>query len=552
MRLVGLLVVTLSAGVAAAAPVISGAGDAGEAGDGGARSAPTDAGHRRRRPRKWWRRRTSSSAKPEAAAPVSAPVVLHGRTAFIVPGPLDGVSAQVRARAATVIISRALEDSEHQVTLVPRPASPNVELVVDGAVVLDLAPADAQLRGLAPSIYYETVRAELATFLDKEGRRSQLQQTVLSISLIVFAGLLLLLAIRFIRSRTRDARSWTEKLAQGPGLRIRDLEVLSPQTVEGIFYVLVGVGSLLVQVALLYGYLVYAFSRFAFSRGWVDPLGHIVFGPLLGMGRRIGGGIPTLILLIVGFYVVRGALRLVSVYFSHVARGELASPFGAPDTAVPARTIASAAVVIIAFLTLGPLAGESGMSAFSLVAYLTIGAVALGLVPVLASAGVGMVVLFGRRIRPGEWVRIGALVGEVAEVSFVDITLVPPGSGRIRLPHLTLLFTAVQHLAGAPATHVRVPLDPRVAAATAMALLHEAAKRIGDAEVRLDELTGDAALYRVTLRDAHPDAEGPLWLAVTEALQGAGHASSLTAGLAKEAAEELKAKAKAKPKAKVD
>ncbi len=479
--------------------------------------------------------RSKATPSPSPLADPSAPVVVHERTAFVVPGPLEGASAQMRARAASVILGRALEDSEFQVTLAPRVGTDNMQLQVNGAVVLDLAPSDAKLRDLPPPVYYETARAELATFLEREGRRAQLQQSVLAFSLIIFAGLILLLTIRFIRSRAADARDWTEKLARGQGLRIRELEVLSAQAVEGVLYILVGVGSLLLQAALVYGYLVYTLSRFAFSRGWVAPVNHVLFSPLAALARRIGGAIPSLVLLIVGFYVVRGALRLVGVYFSHVARGELRSPFGAPDVAVPARTIASAAVVVVAFLTLGPLTGDRGTSSLSLLAYLTLGAVALGMVPMMASAAVGLIVLFGRRIRPGEWVRVGTLVGEVAEISFVDITLVPPGSGRVRLPHLTLLFSAVEHLAEAPAIAICVPADPRVAPATVIALLVEAAKP-NAAEVRLHSVSGDVASYRVSIKDAHPDALGPLWANALAALQGAGIGLSLTAALAQQVA----------------
>ena len=55
---------------------------------------------------------------------------------------------------------------------------------------------------------------------------------------------------------------------------------------------------------------------------------------------------------------------------------------------------------------------------------------------------------------------VGPHVGEVTDVGFFDVTIVPQAAGRIRIPHLVTLWTAVQHLP-APAAPLEPPAAPK-------------------------------------------------------------------------------------------
>ncbi len=82
---------------------------------------------------------------------------------------------------------------------------------------------------------------------------------------------------------------------------------------------------------------------------------------------------------------------------------------------------------------------------FTRVGLLLLGGVSLALVPLVATAMVGVVAIFGRRYRAGEWITIGALVGEVTHVGYLGVTLVPPEAGRLWVPHLSMLWKPVRH-----------------------------------------------------------------------------------------------------------
>jgi hypothetical protein len=140
----------------------------------------------------------------------------------------------------------------------------------------------------------------------------------------------------------------------------------------------------------------------------------------------------------------------------------------------------------------------------------------------------GMVAILGRRYRAGEWVTIGSLVGEVTHVGYLGLTLVPPEAGRLWVPHLTMLWKPVRHLAAAPLTEIELPVDPHSdplkvleTLASLGAVLGPQGKRTDvRLDVRLARLTPQAAIYAIRLPTQH-DASAALQAAWT-ALATAG------------------------------
>lgn len=111
-----------------------------------------------------------------------------------------------------------------------------------------------------------------------------------------------------------------------------------------------------------------------------------------------------------------------------------------------ARPLVRAVLILAGVLAIGPLLGVGSDSLVGRLGEWALAALAIGLVPLLAAASLGSLALLGRRYKLGEWVAIGPHVGEVTDVGFFEVTLVPQSAGRVRVPHLVTLWTAVQHL----------------------------------------------------------------------------------------------------------
>jgi hypothetical protein len=117
---------------------------------------------------------------------------------------------------------------------------------------------------------------------------------------------------------------------------------------------------------------------------------------------------------------------------------------------------------------------------------------------------------------------VGALVGEVTEVGYLGLTLVPPDAGRLWVPHLVTLWTPVRHLPNPPPTELEIPIDPHADPQKVLGIL-AALETLGPAnkkvEVRLLRLTPQAAVYGIRL-PPHVDTSAVLltaWVALTAA-----------------------------------
>src|SRR5262249_22397053 len=122
----------------------------------------------------------------------------------------------------------------------------------------------------------------------------------------------------------------------------------------------------------------------------------------------------------------------------------------------------------------------------------------------------------------GEWVTIGKHTGEVTEVGFLDVCVVPRGAGRVRIPHLMSLLVPVTHLAGPPRIEYDVPVHPSAAPDAVVRALEAAAAPLADSvEVYLVDVSSGAARYRVSLREPKTDARAQLVSAILVGLREA-------------------------------
>ena len=458
------------------------------------------------------------------ASPTSATVsVTVGRESVFDVGAPNGVAtAAERAKAAQSILNQVVQDptAPALVAIDTLPAGPddpgaNLAVRVDGREVFRIGPADVARSGLAADVYSQSLRASLQAALQRERRHVQQQRLLESISLVVFLGLLLFLSLRGVRQAMLRARASVEaQLTKMHGIRLRDFELLSPEALEGVSYVLVGMGRVLLQLGLIYLYLIFVLTRFVSTRGWVTPLNRALAEPFARLGTRIVELFPVSLLALLALLVVLGALRLASFFLARVASGEFQWSWLPKDLAPALTPLLRAAIVVAALLLFGPLIGSDQNELLTRIGLLLLSGAGLALVPLLATAMVGVVTIIGRRYQVGEWLVIGPLIGEVTEVGYLGLTLVPAEAGRVWIPHLVFLWTSVRHLPAPPPTELELPVDPKLDPNQVIELLSTVTVGNKKVETRLLRLTNESAVYGLRL-PPHADASALLAAAWT-------------------------------------
>jgi small-conductance mechanosensitive channel len=150
-------------------------------------------------------------------------------------------------------------------------------------------------------------------------------------------------------------------------------------------------------------------------------------------------------------------------------------------------------------------------------------ALGLSATPVLASGMLGSILLFGRRLRAGQHVQIGAHSGRISAIGLFDVRLEDADRAEVRVPHLYALLHPTRVLGLRPRVGVDIAVAPGVAPSDVQRLLLGVASRYGD-DVRVELVSTDAErqLFHVVISSEQRNARSELQLAIASALADAG------------------------------
>jgi small-conductance mechanosensitive channel len=206
-----------------------------------------------------------------------------------------------------------------------------------------------------------------------------------------------------------------------------------------------------VMLSLGYLWLVYLLEQFPYSAAWGNQLGEFLVTLFWDFGRGVLAAIPGLTAVVIVILLARWCVRVVNVVFKEMDRGKLSLPGLEPETARTTQTLLIAAIWLFALVVAYPFIPGSDTEAFKGLSVL------VGLMITLGSTGLinqvisGLFVIYSRSLRPGDYVRIGDIEGQVMNVGFLATKLKTPRQEEITMPHSVLVGAATtnySHLAG--------------------------------------------------------------------------------------------------------
>lgn len=407
-----------------------------------------------------------------------------------------GQSAGERARAATQSLATAVEES-------PR-SDASVELREDAAailvgrvMVLDLGPEDVAAAGV-PGIaeLAQATAAQIDQALRAERRRASVAEAVFHVSLLVLSGLAAWLLLRKIGDLDRRMEAAVRaRRRRLPALRFRNVELVTPEAVAGALALAVRLGRFVLQIVVVWGWLIFALSLFPATRGTGLRLGQVVLGPAAGTLARIGSAFPATIGAITVGAVLWLVLHAVRLFFHSASVGETHLAWLPAEMAVPVGQLVRIAVVVVAAIFAAPVltGSEEGVLANAGTAALI--AVALASAPVLANVAAGLPRFFSRTYRIGHAAEMGKASGVVRAIGLLDVELEDASGRRVLVPHLTALLTPTRLPGLAPAARFELAVD----AAEDQALVRDIVLRTGGPGTAADlvRIDAGAATYRV-------------------------------------------------------
>ncbi|OYU00659.1 MAG: mechanosensitive ion channel protein MscS [Burkholderiales bacterium PBB1] len=376
----------------------------------------------------------AASAPAEAANPVTAeaPVVVANRTITTFRTPYLGVPPERRAQRTEAILRELLDRAvQGEVTIQVEPQGH--VLLVDGELALVLVAADAdplRAQTLAQASAAARGALRLALAETREGRDSQRLLWGLGRSLLATL-IALAIAIPAWRARRWATVRLTRKVAQSTSsVRLAGAELLHTERLVAAVRLAVRALWWTLALVLVYEWLGYVLRQFPYSRPWGEQLTRYLLGVADHIGRGVFGALPDLLIAVVIFLIARGVIALFRPFFTRLAAtDERQGGWLDADTAGPTRRLFSIAVWLFAAVMAYPYLPGAQSEAFKGLSLLIGLMVTLGGSSLFGQAASGLVLMYSRTLRVGEYVRINEHEGTVTEMG-AFITRVRTGLGE--------------------------------------------------------------------------------------------------------------------------
>lgn len=379
------------------------------------------------------------TAVPQAPVPASAPVVsaevpvvVAQRVVATFRGPYLGVAPERRAQRTEAILHELLDRAVRgEVTIEEEPQGH--ALLVDGELALLLLPSDADpLKGQSLAQASAAAREALQQALaeTREGRDTQRLLSGLGRSLLATLAALAI-AVPVWRLRRWATARLAHRVAQtASGVRLAGAELLHSEWLVAAVRWGMRVLWWAVASVLAYEWLGYVLRQFPYTRPWGEELTRYLFDLASHLGRGVLNALPGLVIAGAIFLLARGVITLFRPFFARLAVvGDRQRGWLDADTAGPTRRLFSVAVWLFAGVMAYPYLPGAQSEAFKGLSLLIGLMVTLGGSSLFGQAASGLVLMYSRTLRVGEYVRINDHEGTVTEMG-AFITRVRTGLGE--------------------------------------------------------------------------------------------------------------------------
>ncbi len=398
------------------------------------------------------------SPPPAAQQPTvrgEAPVVVFNRNVVTYRSSFLGVPPAERAENTRKRINAALESGGPGVVGVEkRPGGAAIS--IDGRLALIIANEDLDHLGgeVLDAAAADAKRALERVIAETREARSARLMLVAALwaggATVVFAGMLWLLR-RLGEALSRRVQSFVSRTVEET--KIAGAAILRRDRALRIVRRLVQAGFWAIVLLLTYEWLGFVLGRFPYTRPWGERLHDFLADTatdiVLGMARAV----PELLIAVAIFFIARGITAMLGNFFDRVQWGWVKLSWLDADSARPTRRLASVAVWIFALVMAYPYLPGSGTEAFKGLSVLLGLMVSIGASGVVGQAASGLILMYTRTFRPGEYVRVAEHEGTIVEMGMFT-TRVRTGLGEeLTLPNSLVLGGVTKNYSRAVTGH---------------------------------------------------------------------------------------------------
>jgi len=397
--------------------------------------------------------RAQSSAEAGAAA-ASAPaaagdavVTVLNRPIAVFRSSLFGVPPEVRARRTQRRIDELLERGGAGVVTIDRQPQGHV-LMIDGALGLVVAPGDVdgsvgETLESAALRAQEALQRSIAETRESRNHGLLLKSAAWAALATVGAAMLGWSILRLQRTLVAKTTSLVSRRAEA--VQVVGAPLLRITWLHGFVRWLVNALVWLALALLAYQWLAFVLSRFAYTRAWGETLGSYFAGVAGQLLLAVAHALPDLLVALLIFLIARGATAVLKPVFDRIEAGYGNFSWLDRDTVAPTRRLVNIGVWLFAIVMAYPYIPGSGSEAFKGMSVLVGLMITLGGSGLVGQAASGLILMYSRTLRVGEYVQVNGQEGTVTELGSFT-TKVRTGLGEeITIPNAVVLGTTTKN-----------------------------------------------------------------------------------------------------------
>lgn len=391
-------------------------------------------------------RGADDEAAPATGTPVA--VTANGETLFYLRTPgiwksVEERGAQVNRRVREVLHSRTLRQT--QVAISEDEAGTTTLVRVGAFTVVSVTDSDARMenrdRHVLAQFYAEQLQQAVVDYEAAfSGRQLTLDVVLLVFATAAFIGLLKLLAMLFPRLYRRIDTTVSVSSIWGV-LPTPSRTRLMKQVLRG----LARETRLLLTLVLCYFYLAACVRLVPWTKEYYYQLSDYVLAPVVASVVAVWHYLPNLAVLLLIILFTRYVLKLLRLIFDALSqRADVPGGFH-PEWAKPTLKIVRAAVIALALVMAFPYLPGAQSPAFKGVSIFIGILISLGSTSAVANLAAGVILIYSRSFRVGDWVRIGNSLGEVVEATLL-VTRIRTGKNvRVTFPNSAVMGQSIEN-----------------------------------------------------------------------------------------------------------
>ncbi len=327
-----------------------------------------------------------------------------------------------------------------------RPSADGVFVLVDGKVAFRVLNGDVDAEagetvGTSGAQAADNLREALAEIRESEDARGLVKAAGHALlATVVFAVLcwILFRAYHWLARHLKDFvhRRMTRMLPKWTN------EVVGEAALAGLFTLPLKIFATLAAVLLSYEWTAYVLQRFPYTRPLGESLSENLIAGLGRFGESMLATVPDLLFVALIIMLARIAVRTVRAFFSGVERGHIRVSALDETTARPTGKLVTTGIWLLAMVAAYPYIPGSGSEAFKGIGVFVGLMMSIGASGVVGQVVSGLMLMYTRAIRPGEFVQIGETEGTVKSVGFIATRIQTLRREEVNVPN-SVIATSV-------------------------------------------------------------------------------------------------------------